>query len=126
MAFSDFLNLLGLFFQKSQESQAQTDTSNPCPCCGFTMAHVIKFSKLGCPVCYEHFRSSLLPVFAAAHAGGTAHAGKHPKHKDDTKDGDDLESLQLKLEAAIKTEAYEEAGKIKKKIDLLKSQQLLE
>lgn len=73
-------------------------------------------------MCYEHFRNSLVPVFAAAHAGGQSHVGKQPKRKDDG----NLEILQLKLKAAIEKEAYEEAGEIKKKIDLLKAQQLLE
>jgi len=88
-----------------------------CPHCGFTLDQFTKKAVLGCPYDYDVFEKSLLPLIERAHDGKTTHCGKVPsKATKDTKKQVELMTLQRQLEAAVKSEDYELAAKLRDKI----------
>lgn len=88
-----------------------------CPACGFALVHLKDKSVLGCPLDYEVFEKSLMPLIENAHGGKTVHCGKVPsKLPKDTKNQVELLNLKARLEGALKTEDYEQAAKIRDQI----------
>ena len=72
---------------------------------------------MGCPYDYEVFEDSLLPLIKKAHDGRTIHRGKVPaKTPDGTKKQMELMTLRQQLEAAVQSEDYELAAKLRDKI----------
>jgi len=93
-----------------------------CPCCGITLAQFRKEAVLGCPYDYEVFEKSLLPLIKKAHSGKTTHSGKLPsKTPKDTKKQVELFNLRKQLEAAVQSEDYELAAKLRDKINKMES-----
>jgi len=81
------------------------------------MAQFRKEGVLGCPYDYEVFEKSLLPLIERAHDGKTTHCGKLPSRvPKDTKKQSRLFNLRQKLEAAVQSEDYELAAKLRDKI----------
>ena len=91
-----------------------------CPHCGFTLAQFTKEAVLGCPYDYEVFEKSLLPLIEKAHDGKTVHRGKVPsKMPKDTKKQIKLTTLRQQLDAAVQSEDYELAAKLRDEINQL-------
>lgn len=89
-----------------------------CPHCGLTLAQFRKEAVLGCPYDYEVFEKSLQPLIEKAHNGKTIHSGKLPsKTPRDTKKQVELLNLRQQLEAAVRSEDYELAAKLRDKIN---------
>jgi protein arginine kinase activator len=89
-----------------------------CPNCGFTLAQFRKEGVLGCPYDYEVFEKSLRPLIEKAHDDKTAHCGKVPsKTPRDTRKQMELLSLRQQLEAAVQSEDYELAAKLRDRIE---------
>lgn len=88
-----------------------------CPHCGFTLDRFRKEAVLGCPYDYEVFEKSLAPLIKKAHDGKTTHCGKIPsKTSDNAKKQIELVALRQQLEAAVQTEDYELAAKLRDQI----------
>lgn len=89
-----------------------------CPHCGLTLEHFRKEGVLGCPYDYEVFEKPLLPLIERAHDGRSTHRGKLPsKTSQDTKRNMELLNLRQQLEAAVQSEDYEQAAKLRDKIN---------
>ena len=100
----------------------KTQARLQCPACGFTLEHLKDKSVLGCPLDYEVFEKSLMPLIENAHSGKTAHCGKVPsKLPKNTKNQVDLLNLKARLEQAVKNEDYEQAAKIRDEIAVIES-----
>ena len=93
-----------------------------CSECGLTYEDFKKSGRLGCGACYESFRKVLAPLLKKIH-GSAAHAGRVPpppapavpaKAGADPKP--DVPRLKEQLKAAIETELFEEAAKLRDKI----------
>ena len=92
-----------------------------CSECGLTYEDFKKSGRLGCGACYESFRKVLAPLLKKIH-GSAAHAGRVPppapavpaKAGADPKP--DVLRLKEQLKAAIETELFEEAAKLRDKI----------
>lgn len=98
--------------------QPQQDLS--CPHCGFTLDQFRREGVLGCPHDYEVFEKSLLPLIQKAHDGKTTHCGKIPsKTPQETKKQIELTTLRQQLDAAVQSEDYELAAKLRDKINQL-------
>jgi protein arginine kinase activator len=94
-----------------------SDKELSCPHCGFTLEQYRKEGVLGCPNDYDVFEKALLPLIEKAHDGKTTHCGKVPsKMPKDTKKQIELSSLRQQLEAAVQSEDYEMAAKLRDKI----------
>lgn len=91
-----------------------------CEQCGFTQNDFKKHGRFGCPQCYETFSSLIEPMLDNMHKG-TAHAGKVPERALERKSlHERLEELESNLEAAVKTERYEDAARFRDEINQLK------
>jgi len=98
----------------SDPSQVQAS----CPHCGLTLEDFRKEGVLGCPYDYEVFEKPLLPLIERAHDGKTTHCGKLPsKASMDTKKHMELLNLRQRLEAAVQSEDYEQAAKLRDEIN---------
>ena len=88
-----------------------------CPYCGFTLEQFRKEAVMGCPYDYEIFEKSLPPLIERAHNGKTTHCGKVPsKTPKNARKQVELLNLRQQLEAAVKSEDYELAAKLRDKI----------
>lgn len=91
-----------------------------CETCGFTQGDFRKLGRLGCPECYKVFEPLLSPVLANMHKG-TIHKGKVPEKAilRPTVE-EELSELEEEIQAAIKSERYEDAAVIRDQISQLK------
>lgn len=104
--------------QPSDELFGGSEQEVACPHCGFTLDQFTKKAVLGCPYDYDVFEKSLLPLIERAHDGKTSHCGKLPsKASKETKKQVEIMTLQRQLEAAVKSEDYELAAKLRDKIN---------
>jgi protein arginine kinase activator len=88
-----------------------------CPHCGFTLEQFRKEGVLGCPYDYEIFEKSLPLLIEKAHNGKTTHCGKVPsKAPKNARKQIELLNLRQQLGAAVKSEDYELAAKLRDKI----------
>jgi protein arginine kinase activator len=91
-----------------------------CPHCGFTLSQFTKEAVLGCPYDYDVFEKALLPLIERAQDGKTSHRGKVPsKIPQDTKKQIKLTALRQQLDAAVQSEDYEQAAKLRDEISRL-------
>jgi protein arginine kinase activator len=91
-----------------------------CVQCGFTQGDFKKHGRFGCPQCYSTFSTLVEPMLDNMHKG-TAHTGKVPEKALERKSLQDrLGELESSLEAAVKTERYEEAARYRDEINQLK------
>jgi protein arginine kinase activator len=97
-----------------------------CPTCGIKYMEFRADGRLGCPADYELFRAGLVPILQRIHRA-TRHAGKVPRHRQDssTIDGDrgknDLLELRQQLRRAIEDENYERAAAVR---DLIRQKEV--
>lgn len=84
-----------------------------CPVCHMRRTDFRKTSRLGCPTCYESFADELEPLLTGMHRGKT-HAGKIPQGAARAMANDKpLADLRAQLSAAVKSEKYEEAARLR-------------
>ena len=92
------------------------DSGIKCPSCGFTFAKFRKIGRLGCPGCYDAFRSQLSPLLRKVH-GYDRHMGKIPNREEVTKDATVLlGELKARLTKSIEHEEFEEAARLRDQI----------
>ncbi len=94
-----------------------------CPDCGMTFVEFRSGGLLGCPRDYDAFEKALAPLIERAHEGSSHHIGKIPARLATPRDTQtDLLKLRRELTRAVDDENYEEAAKLRDKIQLLESQ----
>jgi protein arginine kinase activator len=85
-----------------------------CPGCGMTTAEFKVKGRLGCPRCYETFRTELLPLLQRVHES-SSHRGRLPARAPGT--APEMTSptadLRARLEDAVRGERYEEAARLR-------------
>lgn len=128
------------YFQQLMESMEAKHREDeilavPCPECGHTLAAFKATGRLGCPACYVFFKNQIGPLLQHCHEGSLQHDGKVPASKEvadiaeavAAKAGEkemvqnSLDALQKKMDAAVKEERYEDAGRIRDQIKYLKA-----
>jgi protein arginine kinase activator len=93
-----------------------------CPVCGTTVELIRKKASLGCHECYTVFAREIRDVIGKMY-GRVSHKGKLPRRMKDYKTLlIDVESLKRRLEAALRTEDYEEAARLRDQIADLRGQ----
>jgi len=81
-----------------------------CPGCKMTAAEFKVRGRLGCPRCYEVFRSAIIPLLERVH-DATTHRGRFPgRTSKEISPPVNQAELRRKLGRAIKDERYEEAA----------------
>ena len=88
-----------------------------CPSCGTREGEMLSSGYLGCERCYEVFASVILPRLRKIQKG-SRHTGKVPYSPTLVKE--DYEKLRIELDSALAVENYNEAAKIKAKMQKLR------
>jgi protein arginine kinase activator len=105
--------------QPVTEAVAAADEKS-CPTCGMTMTEFKKGRLLGCANDYEIFGDSLEPIIEKNQGGNTVHKGKVPDNTpEDSKKQIEILNLRRELEDAVESEDYENAAKIRDRIEHL-------
>jgi protein arginine kinase activator len=87
-----------------------------CPACGIKYMEFRNQGRLGCPHDYEVFRSGLAPLLQRIHRADH-HVGKIPRGSvPPAEQQAEVMELRRLLQTAIKTEAYEEAARLRDSI----------
>ncbi len=112
--------------QGQSKNPARDDEAAPggiaCPACGMTLKEFGKKSLLGCPADYDVFREHLEPLIEKSQAGHTRHCGKVPSRTPmPAKHQIELAQLQKDLDAAVRTEDYETAARLRDRIKQLQT-----
>jgi len=106
--------------EKSADSLARDMTkisAVKCRVCGLVYEDFKKKGRFGCGVCYETFKSKLIPLLRQIH-GAVQHKGKFPFIKDcNLKKKIRVDELKNRLSRAIKLEEYEEAARLRDEIE---------
>jgi protein arginine kinase activator len=106
-------NLLG-----GEEQDAPSATDLACPGCRLTISEFRLRGRLGCPRCYEVFRSALLPLLERVH-DATCHKGRFPGRvaAPAPPPSVNLIDLRVRLQSAIEDQRYEDAARIRDELD---------
>jgi protein arginine kinase activator len=83
-----------------------------CPACGIKYMEFRAQGRLGCPHDYQVFRKGLEPLLRKIHRS-IRHAGKAPRRCATPQRHAELVELRRRLQAAVETEAYEEAARLR-------------
>jgi protein arginine kinase activator len=109
--------LLGNLLESKPDDEAQFDSEDRCPICGFHPNDLNKQPLVGCPNDYEVFEPQLSAIIENAHDGKTHHTGKIPSNiPQNTKSYMQLLNLREELRDALKHEDYEQAAELRDRI----------
>lgn len=92
------------------------DDPGSCPRCGVTLDQVVRNSRVGCSLCYDHFGEPLAFIIAAVQFGGeNRHVGHVPesfkRSSAESVDGIKFATeLAQKIKIATREERYEDAA----------------
>ncbi|HJD06236.1 MAG TPA: UvrB/UvrC motif-containing protein [Candidatus Onthoplasma faecipullorum] len=98
-----------------------------CPVCKTTLREFKNTSKLGCPNCYDAFREEISNIigriapYSTHKVESLTQTKEKPSKKVETKE-EKIKQLREDMALAVKEERYEDAGKIKKQIQRLESE----
>jgi protein arginine kinase activator len=103
-----------------QAAEPAAETAQPhCSVCGWNSEKLRQTGRLGCPNCYRVFRAILDKAIPNMHRGKT-HIGKSPAGNAQNaapRQMSELMNLQKELEIAIQDERYEDAAKLRDRIN---------
>jgi len=87
-----------------------------CPGCNLTATEFRSKGRLGCPRCYETFRTELMPLLQRIHEA-QSHTGRLPgvltASSPPQADDRSLSDVRKRLEDAVRGERYEEAASLR-------------
>lgn len=97
---------------------ANPSDGNTCPQCGSSLQHIQKRGRLGCDQCYEVFAVDIAPLLSTMQRG-SVHHGKVPAHlPTSVRVTAEAGRLQLELDKAIAAENFEEAARLRDRIQV--------
>ena len=115
----DFNKLLASLADFGAELKPERVSALVCKDCGMTYEEFGKTGRLGCANCYQTFEKLLTPLIKRIQRD-TKHAGKAPsKTTGEVKQTLELRELQERLRKSVQSETFEEAAKIRDRIQEL-------
>jgi protein arginine kinase activator len=120
---SQFTHFTNIINEMEARHNEEVVMQTPCPNCGMALSEFVKSGRIGCPECYEFFKAELKPIIGMAQENNTQHnTGKKPKQRKESFKNitSNINSLQKKMDIAIKEEKYEDAVKLRDQINALK------
>ncbi|MEZ6124228.1 MAG: UvrB/UvrC motif-containing protein [Planctomycetaceae bacterium] len=108
---------------KLESLMAGTDEESQAACesCGITFAEFREQGRLGCPDCYQEFRTELTSLLENIHEDAL-HIGKRPARSAKVSDGQSrLMHLRHQQRVAIEQEDYEAAAKLRDEISAIEN-----
>ena len=92
-----------------------------CPSDGYTQREFEKSGRMGCPQCYQTFRTHIQPLLERMHKG-MRHVGKIPGNINDREIlVAKVDHLRLKLNTAVHAERFEDAAQLRDDIEGLEA-----
>jgi protein arginine kinase activator len=89
-----------------------------CPVCHLRRADFKKMGRLGCPACYDAFADEMVQLLKAVHRS-EHHVGKVPSGASERVRTDtEIAALQKALDEAVAKENYEEAARLRDRIQV--------
>ncbi len=119
---SNIFELDNNFYNEAENlfNSLNIDESKKCSFCNITLGTIKKLGQIGCPKCYEEFYNELMPLIKIIQAG-MEHRGKIPVNcNKKLKIEKEIIDLRYKLKEEIFIENFEEAAKLRDKINSLK------
>ncbi len=108
----------GLF----READARNAGQLRCSACGHSFRRLRQSGLLGCPVCYQAFRSQLQPMLRRFH-GRASHEGKLPNDPGPVASRRrEIVRLKNRLQDSVQREDYEEAARCRDAIRALEAE----
>jgi len=123
--FGKFTQSLGDMVSALAASSAMGSTllGLSCRACGMTYGELRQTSQFGCSQCYATFAPLIGPLVKKLQ-GAAQHVGKTYKRTVRTASiSQELARLKMELRDAIKTEAFEEAARLRDEIQVMEKQQ---
>lgn len=113
-------NVLKKFLELLPGMVEEDKKEKSCSICRLKFIDFEKTGFLGCPNCYKTFKEELRPILLNLH-GNVKHVGKKKGEKFTLESyfESELKRLKKELEYAIEEERYEDAAKIRDKINKL-------
>lgn len=109
-------------FATLSPSNSPDATDRICPGCGISFGEISTTGAVGCGLCYESFRASLIPLLRTLH-GDTGHIGLTPRaHRERIERMARAAKLREQLKTAVQREAYEEAARLRDELKTLERQ----
>ncbi|MHC4820284.1 MAG: UvrB/UvrC motif-containing protein [Planctomycetota bacterium] len=107
----------------SMSATQEAEETPSCPSCGMTYADFRARGRLGCGRDYEVFEGELMPLLERIHQGGSQHVGKSPD-ADETRSEAERELIELRrgLADAVQREQYEEAARLRDRIQAVEEE----
>lgn len=94
-----------------------------CPKCGTTSDDFLETGFVGCPDCYKHFSTIILPAIQKMQ-NAVRHVGKVPGGVNTkVRASSEIDRLKTELQKAVEREDYEQARVISDKLQSLEKQQ---
>ena len=117
----DFNKLLASLGEFGEELKSERVSKVVCKECGMSYEEFGRTGRLGCANCYQAFEKLLLPLIKRIQRD-VRHHGKVPsKAPSDIKQTLELRELQERLRKSIQAETFEEAAKIRDRIQQLEN-----
>ena len=117
-----FDNLLGSFFAANGPKFMPLNNKR-CDFCGSSLEDISNTGKVGCSKCYDVFFDQLMPSIKRIH-GNTKHAGKYASAVgQENIIKNEIQALNEKMKVAINEQNFEEAARIRDKINGLKGKE---
>ena len=114
---ADIWKLLQISAKQSSERRPQ----HACEGCGLSLEEFRRRGRLGCARCYEAFGEQICDLLERVH-GATRHVGRLPGVSEaEWNRMRDLAELRQELEVAIREEAYENAARLRDRIQTLET-----
>ena len=116
-------SVLALFKELMEKTSTVSRTRDrQCPKCGMSFGEFKTKGRFGCPHDYEVFQSRVIPLLERIH-GASEHTGEADAEKEVQQQNDtaalELKRLRKDLSRVIKNEEYEEAARIRDRIQIL-------
>lgn len=115
----DLVNYIIGGIEAIARNQSKSENETTCPYCGSTLKNFLDSGYLGCPYCFEIFRKEIKD-YIIEFERDTIHKGKMP-HKFATLYlmKKEISYLRNRLKKLLLSEKYEEAERIKRKLEKL-------
>jgi protein arginine kinase activator len=124
LSITDILLGMGVPKQAAENAATRVSSSGPertCPRCHMRRSDFKKGGRFGCAECYETFADELPPLLKQMHRSDR-HVGKIPSAQaGKIRAAAELSDLQEGLKKAVAAENFEEAAKLRDRIEALKS-----
>jgi len=115
----DFNKLLASLGEMGAPGKPESMSKMVCDVCRMPYEDFGRTGRLGCAACYRSFEQMLIPLVKRIQREVT-HVGKTPgKVTGDVKHQMELHSLQEKLQKCVRQEMFEEAAKVRDKIQTI-------